>query len=136
MEPLTYLWKDRKRILGMPISFTKYALTEDRIFMETGLLNLCSEEVILYRVRDMTLKISLGQRIFRVGSVVLASSDKTTPVLELKNIRQPREVKELIHQNVEAAKDKRRMRTTELMGTGQEPEGLCDVEDPEDEGLD
>lgn len=84
MEPLTYLWKDRKRILGMPISFTKYALTEDRIFMETGLLNLCSEEVILYRVRDMTLKISLGQRIFRVGSVVLASSDKTTPVLELK----------------------------------------------------
>ena len=40
MEPLTYLWKDRKRILGMPISFTKYALTEDRIFMETGLLNL------------------------------------------------------------------------------------------------
>ncbi len=90
MEPLTYLWKDRKRILGMPISFTKYALTEDRIFMETGLLNLCSEEVILYRVRDMTLKISLGQRIFRVGSVVLASSDKTTPVLELKNIRQPR----------------------------------------------
>ena len=92
MEPLTYLWKDRKRILGMPISFTKYALTEDRIFMETGLLNLCSEEVILYRVRDMTLKISLGQRIFRVGRVVLASSDKTTPVLELKNIRQPREV--------------------------------------------
>ena len=118
MEPLTYLWKDRKRILGMPISFTKYALTEDRIFMETGLLNLCSEEVILYRVRDMTLKISLGQRIFRVGSVVLASSDKTTPVLELKNIRQPREVKELIHRQVEEMKRSRQMRVGEILDDG------------------
>ena len=120
MEPLTYLWKDRKRILGMPISFTKYALTEDRIFMETGLLNLCNEEVILYRVRDMTLKISLGQRIFRVGSVVLASSDKTTPVLELKNIRQPREVKELIHRQVEEMKRSRQMRVGEILDDGDE----------------
>ena len=129
MEPLTYLWKDRKRILGMPISFTKYALTEDRIFMETGLLNLCSEEVILYRVRDMTLKISLGQRIFRVGSVVLASSDKTTPVLELKNIRQPREVKELIHRQVEEMKRSRQMRVGEIRDDG---DGCTHLEEDDD----
>ena len=83
--------------------------------------------MLLYRVRDLVLTMTLGQRIFGVGTVCVHSSDKSIS---------HREVKELIHQNVEAAKDRRRMRTTELMGTGQEPEGLCDVEDPEDGELD
>ena len=61
--------------------------------------------------------MTLGQRIFGVGTVCVHSSDKSIPHLDLKNVKNPREVKELIHQNVESAKDKRRMRTTELMGT-------------------
>ena len=92
------VWKDRKRILGMPITFTRYSMSEDRLFLETGLLNTRQEEVLLYRVRDISLKITLGQRIFGVGSVLVQSSDKTMPVLELKNIRRPREVKETLHQ--------------------------------------
>ena len=30
MEPMEYLWKDRKRHLGLPLSFTRYRLSEDR----------------------------------------------------------------------------------------------------------
>lgn len=116
MEPIEYLWKDRRRVLGMPLSFTRYRLSEDRLFCETGLLNIKSDEVLLYRVRDLQLTISLGQRIFGVGTVCVVSSDKSVPHLELKNVRDPRTVKELIHRNVEAAKDKRRMRATELLG--------------------
>ena len=111
-----FIWKDRKRYLGLPISFTKYRLSEDRLFCETGLLNTQEDEILLYRVRDLELNISLAQRIFGVGSVVVHSSDQSIPHLELKNVKQPREVKELIHRSVEAAKDKRRMRTTELVG--------------------
>ena len=116
MESIDYLWKDRKRFLGMPLSFTRYRLSEDRLFCETGFLNVKSDEVLLYRVRDLRLTMSLGQRIFGVGTVCVVSSDKSIPHLDLKNVKAPRTVKELIHQNVEAAKDKRRMRTTELMG--------------------
>ncbi len=64
----------------------------------------------------MELTITLGQRIFGVGTVCVHSSYKSIPHLDLKNVKNPREVKELIHQNMESAKDKRRMRTTELMG--------------------
>ena len=117
MEPIEYLWKDRKRYLGLPLSFTRYRLSEDRLFCETGFLNIRSDEVLLYRVRDLQLNISLGQRIFGVGTVCVISSDKSVPHLDLKNIRHPREVKELIHRHVEQAKDKRRMRTTELVGS-------------------
>ena len=116
MDSIQYIWKDRKRILGMPITFTRYRLSEDRIFCEKGFLNIRQEEVLLYRVRDLELKMSLGQRLFGVGTVCVHSSDKTLPHLDLANIKHPREVKELIHKSVEEAKDQRRMRTMEIMG--------------------
>ena len=116
VSKIVELWHDRKRILGMPLSFTRYALSEDRLFLKRGFLNVHQDEVVLYRVRDLRVSQSLWQRIFGVGTVCVVSSDKSVPHLDLKNVKHPREVKELIHQNVEAAKDKRRMRTTEIMG--------------------
>lgn len=109
------LWSDRSRILGLPITFTKYGVSEDRIFCEKGLLNMKFEEILLYRVRDISMKITLGQRIFGVGSILLQSSDKTAPVLEIKNIKNPREVKEMIHGQVEEVKVQRRMRFGEVL---------------------
>ena len=116
MESIRYLWKDRKRFLGMPLSFTRYSLSEDRLFCEKGFLNIKQDEVLLYRVRDLRLTISLGQRIFGVGTICVVSSDKSMPHLDLVNVKAPRDVKEQIHRSVEDAKDKRRMRTTEIMG--------------------
>ena len=116
MESIEYLWKDRRRRLGLPLSFTRYLLSEDRLFCETGLLNLKASEVLLYRVQDLELTMTLGQRIFGVGTVCVHSSDKSMPHLDLKNVKHPRQVKELIHQNVEQAKERRRMRATELLG--------------------
>ena len=116
MSELKILWNDRKRWLGLPLSFTKYKLSEDRIFCETGFLNLHEEEILLYRVRDLELKMTLGQRLFGVGSVIIHSSDKTKPSLELKNIKRPRDVKEQVYQQVESCKESRRMRTMEMVG--------------------
>ncbi len=132
MIEIEYMWKDRKRHFGVPLSFTKYALSEDRIFCERGFFNIRGEEVLLYRVRDLELKISLGQRIFGVGTVCVHSSDKTAPHLELTNVRHPREVKEMIFRQVELVKDQRRMRTMELVGA-QDDDGL---EDDLDQDLD
>ena len=115
MEPIEYLWKDRKRHFGLPLSFTRYSLSEDRLFCETGFLNIKADEVLLYRVRDLELTISLGQRIFGVGTVCVHSSDQSIPHLDLKNVIHPREVKELIHQKVEKAKNDRRMKSMEVM---------------------
>ena len=116
MDSIVYTWKDRKRILGMPITFTRYRLSEDRLFCEKGFLNIKQDEVLLYRVRDLQLTMSLGQRIFGVGTICVVSSDKSVPHLDLVNVKDPRNVKELIHRSVEAAKDTRRMRAMEIMG--------------------
>ena len=108
------LWHDRKRFFGLPISFTRYALSEDRLFLKRGFLNIKQDEIVLYRVRDLRLNVSLWQRIFGVGTVTVISTDKSLPELKLKNIRQPAEVKELIHENVEKMKIERRMRIGEM----------------------
>lgn len=112
------LWKDRKRILGLPITFTRYSLSDDRLFVKTGFLNLHTEEIILYRIRDISLSRSLGQRIFGVGTVHVCSSDQTQPELDVKNIRDAERVKELLHEQVEKMKLARRVRINELIDDG------------------
>ena len=132
--PVTeYLWSDRKRWLGMPLSFTKYKLSEDRIFLEKGLLNTKSDEVLLYRVRDLSMNITLGQRILGVGTICVMSSDQSMPHLDLKNIKYPRQVKELIHQTVEKAKERRNLRPMEIMnGEGADHDADFDPDDLEE----
>ena len=87
MSTVTKIWTDTKRILGMPITFTKYALSEDRLFINKGLLTLTTEEILLYRVRDLSVKQTLGQRLFGVGTILVQSSDKTSPTLEIENVK-------------------------------------------------
>lgn len=110
-----YLWTDRKRFMGMPLSFTRYALSEDRLFLSVGLLSVRDDEMLLYRVRDIATKRNLWQRLFKMGTVSIISSDKTQPTLLLKNIKNPMNVKEIIHKQVEEAKLKRRMRVGEIV---------------------
>ena len=111
---IQYLWKDRKRYLGMPISFTRYMLSDDRLFISVGFLNIKDDEILLYRVRDIDTNRNLWQRIFGVGTVTVMSSDKTMPVLELKNVKDPVFVKELIHKQVEEMKIQRKVRIGEI----------------------
>ena len=134
MANIEYLWSDRRRRLGLPLSFTRYALSSDRLFLETGMLSTHCEEILLYRVRDLSLTITLGQRIFGVGTITVQSSDKSLPVLELKNIKNPRDTKEIIHQAVEAMKLTRRMRATEVVDDGDQDENHDDIYD-DDFGL-
>jgi uncharacterized membrane protein YdbT with pleckstrin-like domain len=95
------LWKDRKRtIFGLPLSFTRYRLYEDRLMLSKGFLNVIEEEVMLFRILDFKVSLSLGQRIFRVGTVELTASDATNKELQLLSIKKPREVKQLISDKV------------------------------------
>ena len=112
---IAYLWKGRKCYFGMPISFTRYAFSEDRLFLSTGCLSIKDEEILLYRVRDINTSRSLWQRLFRVGTITVISSDKSMPTLVMKNVKNPLEVKEMLHSQVEEMKRERRVRVGEIM---------------------
>lgn len=126
---IAYLWKDRKRFLGMPLSFTRYMLSEDRLFLSKGFLNVKDEELLLYRVRDISTGRTLLQRMLGVGTVTVLSSDKTNPTLVLKNIKDPIAVKEILHNRVEEMKLRRQVRVSELTNLENGEDCCCDDQD-------
>ena len=134
MNTIEYLWKDRKRYLGMPLSFTRYRITEDRLMLSVGFFSIKDEEVLLYRIRDINTSRTLWQRIFGVGTVSVISSDKSMPTMVMKNIKDPMRIKELLHQQVEDMKIRRRVHLGELM-TSNTSENFADddsdLDDPE-----
>lgn len=102
---MNYVWKDRKRtIFGLPWSFTKYRLTNEKFLVTTGFLNQQEEEVRLYRITDVTLKRNIRDRIWRVGSIHCCSGDKTSPEFNISRIKRPEEVKEMLSDMVEVAR--------------------------------
>ena len=58
------VWQDRKHTLfGLPWSFTRYRLDEERLYIVTGFFNNTEDEIRLYRITDITLKRSFGQKL-------------------------------------------------------------------------
>ena len=98
----TPLWTGRKHtFLGLPWSFTTYTVTDTCLYIKSGLFNVREEEIRLYRILDITLKSTLGERMFGLGSIHLCSSDKSTPEITIKRIRHPKEVRTLLSDRVE-----------------------------------
>ena len=96
-------------------------LSEDRLFVEKGFLNSELNEERLYRVRDVKVTRSLGQRLFGLGTVtVYASNDQTV----LESIKNPIEVKEEIVRLMEEARKKYGIRASEMLMS--EPDMVCE----------
>jgi len=124
MPRLSYIWQDRKRtFLGLPLSFTKYSLTEDRLFVDKGFLRTVHDEENLYRVRDVRVIRTLGQKFFGLGTVVVYSTDHSNGETILASIKRPIEVKETIVRLVEDARRRHNIRASEMLMTS---DGACD----------
>jgi len=112
-----YIWRDRKRIIfGLPWSFTVYMLEEEKLLVSSGFLNKREDEVRLYRIMDLTLKRSFGERLFGLGTIHCCSADKSTPEFDIKRIKNSREVKNLISDMVEKQRELKRVSNREFMG--------------------
>ena len=111
------IWSDRKRNwLGLPWTFTVYGLTEDRLFIKTGVLNIHEDEVRLYRILDLSLRRSFWQRIVGLGTIHVDSSDKTMKAFDIHNIRDCENVKEQLSGLVEQERDNKRVSSREFIG--------------------
>ena len=111
------VFKQRKRNwCGLPWSFTIYSFDEERLFIERGVFTKREDEVRLYRILDISLQRSFIQRIFKMGTITVASSDKTMKNFELKNIKNSKEVKEQLSQLVEEERQRKRITGREFMG--------------------
>lgn len=99
------LWEGKPFNYGFP-SFTKYSITDRRLIVEKGVLTKKREEIQLYRIRDISLKRNLLERIMKFGDISVYSTDATTPHAVLRNIKQSVSVSDLLSQAVESARVK------------------------------
>ena len=112
------IWTDKKRTLfGLPISFTKYILTEKKFITRKGFLSITEDEIELYRVVDKSLRQPFGQRIFGCGTVIINCRDTDTPVKEVTSIKNPRDFMNIFEKQVDIQRDKYRTRGRDMIAS-------------------
>lgn len=111
------LMRERKRwgFLGIPWTFTKYILTEKKIIIQKGFFRSQENEILMYRVTDMTMTRTLFQKMFGLGTLTVYAQDRTDPTLEIKNIKHVHQFKEVLSDAVEKDKIRMRMRQREII---------------------
>lgn len=110
------LWRDRKRILGMPLSFTVYEVDNERFTTRKGFFRTETNEILLYRILDIRLVRTFGQKLFGVGSITLFSADQSNNTFEIKNIKKPDAVRKFISRVVESERSEKGLTGREIYG--------------------
>ena len=83
-DEINYVWTDKKRTLfGLPLSFTRYFLTETKFITRTGFLSVEEDEIDLYKIIDKKMRKPFLQRIFGCGTIIIYSKDADTPSKEV-----------------------------------------------------
>ncbi len=113
---MEFKWQDRKRIFfGLPWSFTRYALNDEKLIIDTGLFSRNEEEIRLYRIMDVTLRRSLWERLFGLGTIHCCSGDKSTPEFDILHIKDAKNVKEMLSGMIEEARKERMVGMREFL---------------------
>ena len=114
-------FRERKRwvFLGLPFTFTIYTVKEEVLTVDTGFLSKEENDCYMYKVQDVTLKTSLLERIFGLGTIICYTGDTTNPQLVMAHIKNARAIKDFILEQSEIARRKRRtMNTLDLGADG------------------
>ena len=107
-------FRERKRwvFFGLPFTFTIYTVKEEVIIVDTGFLNKEENDCYMYKVQDVTLKTSLWERIFGLGTIICYTGDTTSSQLIMVHIKNARAIKDFILEQSEVARRKRRTMNT------------------------
>lgn len=116
MSKNTIKWRDRKHWLWFPWSFTKYEVRNERLYVQRGFFKTEFDETLLYRVMDLKLTRTLGQKICGTGTVTLYTRVDVNNQIELKNIKNPLEVKEFLSDMIENIRNEKKVVGREFSG--------------------
>lgn len=111
------VWKGRKRnAIGLPLTFTKYILYDNKLVIRKGFLNIVEDEVELYKVKDKQIRISFWGRIFNYGTIQLYASAVYNCDNILKNVHKVRMVAGLLEEYINIERDKYNVRGRDMVG--------------------
>ena len=84
-----------------------YRLTNRRLFTSTGLMRRRVDQMELIHLKDVYTRQTLMERWMSLGTVVVVSSEKETPVFYLTGVDHPKTVMDVIWHHARAERDNR-----------------------------
>jgi uncharacterized membrane protein YdbT with pleckstrin-like domain len=91
-----------------------YELTTERLKQTSGVFSTRTDELELYRVKDIAREQPFFLRMFGLANVILDTSDKTTPRVVLPGIRDADQLANSIRQHVEIQRQRKRVREIDM----------------------
>lgn len=111
------IWSDKKRnLFGLPWTFTKYYLKENKLIIKSGFLTTKFNEIELYKITDKEISINLFGKIFNYGSITLYSRDTNNSLFLIKNIKNPQNTASIIENYIDKQRDKYNIRGRDMYG--------------------
>ena len=113
------IWTQRKRNwCRTPFTLTTYALTDEEVDTQTGLLNRRFDVTKLYQVTDVSVTANILQSIFGLSTVVVSAVNQAggNDDMTLKNVIKGYDVRKQLQAAVDAAKQKHRGVAHEIVG--------------------
>ena len=96
------------------VKTTTYRLTSERLITESGIFNKTTDSLELYRVRDQQVTAPFFQRLCDLQTIALMTTDSSTPNVVLDFLPAARGLPDLLRQQVEEARQRKRVRTVDL----------------------
>ena len=110
---MKFIEKKRLLFFGLPWTVTKYIIEEENITIKKGLFTLVEDDTYMYKVQDVRMVRSLGERIFGLSTIICYTGDVTDKELRLVHVKNGAEIKKFISEASE--RERRKKRTLHTM---------------------
>ena len=87
-------------IKALNLYCTTWTIQQNNLIEKTGILNVSTEEVLLYRVKDIRLYEPLLYRLVGLSQLTIITSDYTNPSITLYGIKNGEKLMNIIRQLV------------------------------------
>ena len=87
-----------------------YTLTTERLIIRSGVFNIATESLELYRVRDLQILEPFFLRLWKLKNIHLITNDATTPELILDYLPAAADLGDKLRQQIEFSRQKKGVR--------------------------
>ncbi len=108
----TYSERKRWLLFGLPFTFTKYTVNDEKLIINKGLFKTEENTCYLYKVIDVRLQRSLMERMFGLGTIICFTGDVTDKKIELIHVKNSKVINDYILDQSEEMRRKRRTLNT------------------------
>lgn len=97
------------------IKNTKYTLTEEALLLRSGIFTRVTDELMLYRIQDISMEEPFMLRMVNLSNLKIYSSDPSNPVFDLTSLENGEKLRLAIRKLSEKQRQKLGVRAIDIV---------------------